>query len=109
MAKKKIEKFDGLGPDDKTKIRTALRRVWAWSYSRRLVVKRCSVGNDFSKCELCSAIVPKIFIDHINEAGEVDSGFIERLFVSSDKLQGLCKSCHSAKTKAYMKKKKQSA
>lgn len=102
MAKKKkekIEKIDGLGPDDIRKIRVAIRQVWSWSYPRRLCIARAVVDEDGnSRCELCKKVVPKVHPDHIEAAGDVDAGFISRLFCSSNKLQALCKKCHQAKT-----------
>lgn len=97
---KKVQKFDGLGPDEIARIKTALRQVWSWSYSRRLVVARCLAKNGFSFCELCKKKCPKVFIDHITPIGTFDGEYIQRLFVPSDQLQGLCKECHKVKTKA---------
>lgn len=44
-----------------------------------------------------------MFVDHINRVGDVDAGFIERMFVPSNKLQGLCHKCHGLKTKQERK------
>lgn len=97
--KEKPQKIDGLSPKDIQKIRTAIRQVWHWSYPRKLCVERCTNPNGFVYCELCKKKVPKIFVDHKKNVGDVDSGFIERLFCPSKGLQGLCKKCHDAKTK----------
>lgn len=97
-AKKGAEKVDGLGPKDKAKIRTALRRVWAWSHPRKLALSRVVGEDGFSKCEQCKRVAPKVHVDHIEPVGEVDEGFINRLFVPSDKLQILCPKCHRFKT-----------
>jgi len=99
MAKKKVEKVDGLGPKEIAQIRVALRKVWSWSHARRLVIKRCEGKGGFSFCEKCKKRAPKIFVDHLKKCGEVDDGYIRRLFVSSDKMQGLCNKCHNKKTK----------
>lgn len=101
--KKAFEIFDGLNDKDRKNIRAALRQVWSWSYSRRLVVKRCLIDGGFSKCEQCKKKCPKIFVDHIARVGDIDSGVIERMFVPSNKLRGLCKKCHDAKTKEERK------
>jgi len=45
-------------------------------------------------------MVPKIYVDHIQAVGDVDEGFLKRMFVPSTELQGLCKQCHDKKTKA---------
>lgn len=104
--KKKAEKIDGLSADDISRIRIAIRKVWSWSHPRRLVVRRADIGDGYSRCEQCKRKVPKVFIDHIVAVGDVDSGFIERLFCSSEGLQALCQKCHALKTKEERKAKK---
>lgn len=104
MAKTKKEKAapvdGGLSVKEKKSLRDAIRQIWyRQSYARKLVVKRCLVEGGFSRCELCLEVCPKIAVDHTTPCGTLDSGFIERCFVSSDVLQGLCKRCHAAKTK----------
>lgn len=104
--KEKPAKVDGLGPDDKKKLRTAIRQVWSWSYPRRLCVARATdTLTGFATCEQCQATVAKIYPDHIIPAGEFDSGFIDRMFVPSKELQALCKKCHQVKTNAERRKK----
>lgn len=104
MSKKcKIEKIDGLSPEDIRKIRAAIRQVWQWSYPRRLCLARCLGGDGFPRCEKCRKKVPKVYPDHITPVGDVDAGFILRLFCSSKHLQGLCKKCHDAKTREERK------
>lgn len=100
--RKKVEvvvKVDGLGPKDIAKIRVAIRKVWSWSHPRKLVLKRVALGNDYYRCEGCLKKVPKVYVDHITAVGDVDGGFIARLFCSSSGLQALCKRCHDLKTK----------
>lgn len=99
MAKKKLKPFDGLGPLEIKKIRQSIRQVWHRSYARKLVVKRCVGEDGFFRCEKCKKKTPQIKIDHIKQVGDVDSGFIKRLFCPSDKLQGLCPGCHNIKTR----------
>lgn len=96
--KEKAKPIDGLSPKDVARIRTALRKVWSWSYPRRLVVLRCTGLDGFAYCEKCKKRAPKIFVDHIQNVGELDGGFIARLFVPSNRMQGLCKKCHAPKT-----------
>ncbi len=106
MAKKKEIPVDGLGPKDKAKLRTAIRQVWSWSHARRLCVKRATNHETgFATCEECFAIVAKVFPDHKNPCGELDGGFIERMFVPSSELQALCKTCHAKKTRLERKRK----
>lgn len=100
MKKKKPEKVDGLGPEDKKKLRTAIRQVWSWSHARRLCVSRATdKSTGFATCEGCFAIVAKIYPDHIKPVGELTEGFIERMFCPSSGLQALCKVCHGKKTR----------
>ena len=101
--KQKVLKFDGLNDDDVKKIKKVLRQVWSWSFSWRLVKKRCDIGGGYSRCEACRKRVPKVYVDHIKAVGTFDDNFIKRLFVPSNQLQGLCNSCHKVKTKADLK------
>lgn len=107
MAKRaKLEKTDGLGPLEVKKIRTAIRLVWHRSHARALVVKRCTGKDGFLYCEKCDKKTPQLKVDHIKTVGEVDGGFIARLFCPSKGLQGLCKKCHDLKTKAERQRNK---
>ena len=104
MAKKKAKKpktpkIDGISADDIKRIRQAIRQVWCWSHPWRLTKARAIGKDGFPRCEKCKKKVPKVFIDHIQNVGDVDEGFIKRLFVPSSHLQALCKKCHDAKTK----------
>ena len=103
--KKKIIKTDGIGPHEIKKIRNALRLVWHRSYARSLVVRRCTDHRGWLYCERCHKKTPQLKVDHIEKVGDVDQGFVSRLFCPSTKLQGLCKKCHNTKTKEERKKK----
>jgi hypothetical protein len=95
---------DGLGPRDVKRILTSLRKVWGWNYARRLVIERCTDAKGFGRCESCRKRVPKIFVDHKRAIGTFrPRTIIERMFLSSEKLQGLCNKCHRVKTKRDMK------
>lgn len=107
MAKKKIIKTDGLGPHEIKKIRAAVRQVWHRSHARKLCVDRAIGPHGFPVCEQCKKKVPKVHIDHIENVGDVDHGFILRMFVPSKKLRALCKKCHDAKTKEERKRAKE--
>lgn len=96
--KRKLKPMDGLGAYEMRKIRITLRQIWQRSHSRKLVIKRCTNSDGFPLCEKCKAIIPKITIDHIEPCGEVNEGFIARLFCPSSGLQGLCPDCHQLKT-----------
>lgn len=96
--KKKHAPADGLGPREVENIRKAIRQVWQRSHVRKLCVNRCIGKGGYSYCEKCKRRAPKVFIDHIEAVGDVDGGFIHRLFCPSIKLQGLCDGCHREKT-----------
>jgi hypothetical protein len=89
---------DGLSAKDKKNLRSAIRKVWQWSTPHRLVIKRCLLPNGFSKCEGCKKRCPRVYVDHIQRVGDVDDGYIRRMWTPSKNLQGLCKKCHDAKT-----------
>lgn len=99
MAKRqKTVKTDGLGPLEIKKVRAALRLVWQRSHARRLVIQRCTGKDGFEYCEKCGECTPNLKVDHIIACGDVDGGFLDRLFCPSKRLQGLCKPCHDLKT-----------
>lgn len=99
MAKKqKLAKTDGLGPLEIKKIRSAIRLVWHRSHARSMVVRRCTGFDGYFRCETCGAKTPVLKVDHIKAVGDVDAGFIARLFCSSKQLQGMCTECHNKKT-----------
>lgn len=100
---KKNKPTDGLGPLEIAKIRSAIRQVWQRCEARKLVVKRCKLPKGYAKCEGCDQVVPKVYVDHIEPVGVFGYGFIERLFVPSHRMNGLCDECHKAKTKAETK------
>ncbi len=83
-----------------------LGKVWMWWPPRNEVKKRCKVEGKtgWYVCELCKQQRERIDVDHINPVVPT-SGFttwdnyIAARFVTSDKLQGICKDCHKAKTK----------
>jgi 5-methylcytosine-specific restriction endonuclease McrA len=86
----------------KSKVVPALRRIWLHSPLRREASKRAKDGQ-YYRCELCSALQSKVYIDHIvpavtTEGWEGFDSFIERLFCPPDQLQAICESCHTDKT-----------
>lgn len=100
MAKKKLQKIDGLGPKELQQIRSAIRLVWQRSKARQLIIKQCTDDEGFPFCLKCKKRAPKIFVDHIEPAGEVLSpNYLVRMFCPSSGLQGLCKKCHAPKTR----------
>lgn len=99
-----LAKLDKISEKDLKRIRTALRNVWRYSFSRRLCELKADIGEGYSRCQLCGFIVPKVYVDHIEPVGTIDARIIERLFVPSTKMQALCKKCHGEKTKRDNKK-----
>lgn len=112
MAKKRkkmtVEKIDGLSAKDIQRLRTAVRKVWSWSYPRKLCVERAIHADGFPRCEnkKCpqkGKPVIKVYADHIKPVGAVDGGFIARMWTPSRNLQALCKKCHDKKTREERK------
>lgn len=88
-------KVDGFGPKEKANVRKAIRLVWTRSHAKQLVVKRCTGADGFLYCEHCKERAPKIEVNHKVTVGDVDDGFLKRLFVPSTEMEGLCKKCHA--------------
>ena len=97
---KKPMPIDGLSSKNIANCRSALRIIWQRSHPRKLCIKRATGADGFFRCESCKLTVPKVFIDHITPVGELDGGFLERLFCPSNELRALCADCHKEKTKA---------
>jgi hypothetical protein len=101
----KVEKIDGINSEDLKRIHRAVRQVWQWSHPWKLAKKRARGQDGFDYCENPECPnrgkpVPKVFVDHIDPVGEVGGPeYIQRMFVSSEHLQCLCKKCHDAKTR----------
>lgn len=91
-----------------------LGKVWMWWPERLAVKKRCKIEGKtgWFRCELCKSEVERLDIDHIQPVVPV-SGFttwdayIAARFVTAEKLQGICRACHSLKTKAENKKRRE--
>jgi len=103
----------------------ALSKIWRWWPPRREVINRATRvkdGCEENKCERCLEwflVVHKFRrkirqtqVDHIKPKIDPKKGFqgwdvlVKRTFVSANKLQNLCKSCHRRKTNAENKKRK---
>jgi hypothetical protein len=85
----------------KTRITSALRRIWLWSPMRREAIKRAR--DNGNKCEKCSKTDSKLQIDHIVPVVPLTGfdtwdGYIERLLVDSSGLRCWCEECHSGHT-----------
>jgi hypothetical protein len=107
----------------RTRIRSALRKLWMMSPAHAAAKKRCNVGPARYRCESCGRVCDSskkiplaqreaIEIDHIipigntpgsNRSSASDSWdlFIARLFAPADLLRGYCHDCHLARTAAH--------
>jgi hypothetical protein len=96
----------------KSRITSALRRIWLYSPTRRAVSSLAKVRGNF--CAECGKRQAKLDIDHVDSVvgveGFVDwNTYIDRMF--NAELVAICRDCHNIKTaemrdarKAYKKK-----
>ena len=107
LGRKLAQKIDGgMSKKDIEAIRRAVRQVWSWkSHARKICLARAVGADGFPRCEECKKKVPKVFADHIEPVGDVDDGFLKRLWCSSKELQAICKKCHDKKTAGERNKK----
>lgn len=99
-------------------VRSALRKAftrWPPKYTCLNNAKTPYTGSSTRqkwqyKCSECGGQfqMKEIEVDHLVPAGSLKDysdlpGFVERLFVSEDKMQTICKPCHKAKTKRERK------
>lgn len=88
----------------KSKIISALRRLWCFSSDRtKAKRKNKMVGFALYICDGCQKGSKKVSVDHILPVVPVYGwddwdGFITRLFCGTEGLQILCKGCHKKKT-----------
>ena len=81
--------------------RSYLRRLWMWSCpERKKALAKIKTGKKYY-CHICQKLHIKknIEINHIEPVGSLKTFadievFYERLFVSADKLEAICKDCH---------------
>lgn len=98
--KKKAKKFN-----PKTRVMSAMRKIWLFSPMRREVIKRCKVG-DKSRCERCRKLCEKVQVDHnppviLLTGFDTWDGVFNRMFAPAEtNLTGLCETCHEKITKA---------
>ncbi len=102
-----------LNPKLKAYIFGALRKIWRWSKERREVLNASKVTGKIDKyrCAECDKIGQRktVHVDHVFPVVDPLKGFegfdtyISRLYCDKEGLQILCASCHSAKTKAENK------
>ncbi len=89
----------------------ALRKIWRWHPERKKALTLAKLHDQraddlYFSCAKCDQFFTRknIHIDHVDPVVDPAKGFttwdnyIEGLFVTSDKLQVLCKDCHLIKT-----------
>lgn len=105
---KQEQKLDGgIGKIEKASIRIAMRQLWQrTSKARAICKKRAFIEKGMYKCEVCGDIVGDIKVDHNVEVGDLDGGYLERLWCSSSELTAMCAKCHNEKTKEERKRAK---
>ena len=94
----------------RTRIRSALRKIWSWSSDRKKVSDAARIRKGWYVCAECGEEVKKIDIDHIDPVGPTPGSrvapegytwdeFMSRLFCDIENLRAVCKPCHKAKGK----------
>ncbi len=84
----------------RSRITSALRRIWLYSPQRRIAVAKAK--EDGNRCTSCRINQGKLDIDHIESVVPVEgfngdwTTYIKRMF--DGELTWLCKECHSIKT-----------
>ena len=92
---------------DIAKLVSKSREVWRQSENYQTVKKTSKVPKQtgWFFCKKCGQIREVIKIDHIEAIGKQPTNmmefgpWLEKLFCSSENLQGLCSDCHKSKTK----------
>lgn len=96
----------------KTRLRSAIRKVWLYSSLRRDALARSRVERGKYRCEKCNKIVSnkEIEINHKNPATpshgietQEDWGYFiwNLLFITLDGLEALCETCHQEHTNKF--------
>lgn len=98
----------------RSKIRSALRKVWLYSPARRAVKDRARVKKGLYQCEKCGQFADKVDIDHINAVGSTPGSrnatsedtwdrMINNMFCDENGMQAICKPCHQEITNEQRK------
>jgi len=101
MAKKKPKKKKVGIP--KSKIMSAVRRLWLYSDERKEALNRNVTEDGFHRCEICRALTEHYALDHKIPVVPLTGfdGYTEaftRMFCPAEDLQKICDSCHGKKT-----------
>lgn len=95
-AKKKKPKYNL-----KSRITSALRRIWFYGPERREAAK---IAKARGICSVCKELCDKLQIDHRIPVVPTDGQpytwqeYIDRLFCPAEGLRGICKGCHAVFT-----------
>ena len=84
------------------KLKTAIRKVWAFSPHRRECMK-AAYKDDHWTCAICKRLTERATADHIRAVGLAKdwNEYIQMMFFGE--LQCLCKQCHNQKSKLDIK------
>jgi hypothetical protein len=91
------------------KLKTAIRKVWAFSPQRKACLKAAyNKDTDDWNCALCGRRTERATVDHIYAVGLAKdwNEFIRCMFEGL--MQAVCKKCHTEKSKLDVKKIKES-
>jgi len=98
-------------PKTRSRIRSALRKIWSWSENKRKVLFAARISRGVYICSVCEQEVAKVEIDHfptpvgptpgsrVAPPGYTWDEFMSRLFCGEDNLRAVCKNCHKGITK----------
>ena len=84
----------------KSKLKSALRRLFLFSPLHRDILARARIARGMYRCEICQALEKKLQVDHIKPVAlAIDwNEYIDFLFCPENELQAICKTCHTHKT-----------
>lgn len=104
VRKRRIQKLAISGLDSKTHgyILSYLRRIFQWHSGRKDAVKKATLPDGRSRCEMCHGPFEKSMtdVDHMDPVVSIEEGwtnwddYINRLLCAADRLRVLCKPCH---------------
>lgn len=88
----------------KSRITSALRRIWFYGPHRREAVKIAKANGNI--CTICKIPKDKLEIDHIKPVVPLTGfddwqSYIDRLFVEVSGLRAICKECHKTHTSIH--------
>ena len=79
-------------------IRSALRKLWMWSWQRKEAIANSKVARGNYRCSHCGQLfgIKEIHIHHTIPVGKFINWdmFITNLFCAPDGLEALCEPCH---------------